>query len=83
MKNTIIMVFERFKTKECFDIEVPIDITANELLYGLNQGLNLGLNLEESSQCYLCTENPIALLKGNVTLADFNLHDGTKICFNK
>ena len=36
MKNSIIMVFNRKKTQECFDIEVPLNITANELIYGLN-----------------------------------------------
>lgn len=83
MDDSIIMVFEREKTKECFDIEVPLDITANELLLGLNKGLGLGLNLEDSTQCYLCTENPIALIKGNTLLKDYNLHNGTKIRFEK
>lgn len=83
MRNKIILIFERSRTGEVYDLEVPLHITANELLYGLNQGLHLGLNLEDSTQCYLCTENPIALLKGNTELADFNLHDGTRICFNK
>lgn len=83
MNNKIIMVFERKKPGESYDLEVPVNITANELLYGLNKGLNLGLDLEDSKQCYLCTENPIALLKGNVELSEFCLHNGTKICFNK
>lgn len=81
MNETVIMIFER--GSECFDIEVPLDITANELLYGLNQGLRLGINLEDPTQCYLCTENPIALLKGNTLLSEYGLHDGTRICFNK
>lgn len=80
MSNTIIMIFE--KNDESFDIEVPLDITANELLYGLNEGLHLGINLEDSTQCYLCTENPIALLKGNVLLSEYGLHNGTRICYN-
>ncbi|MBO4346388.1 MAG: hypothetical protein J5840_01970 [Lachnospiraceae bacterium] len=83
MEDTIIMVFERAKTKEKIDIEVPLDITANDLLNGLNTGLKLGLNLEDSSQCYLCTENPIALIKGNTMLRDYNLHNGTIIRFDK
>lgn len=81
MSNTAIMIFEN--NNEAFDIEVPLDITANELLYGLNQGLHLGMNLEDAKQCYLCSENPIALLKGNTPLSDYGLHDGTRICFNK
>lgn len=83
MKEKVILQFEREKTGECFDIEVPLDITANELLYSLNQGLHLGLNLSDMSQCYLTTENPIALLKGDVLLEKFNIHDGTRICFNR
>ncbi|MBQ8904268.1 MAG: hypothetical protein IJY73_08300 [Oscillospiraceae bacterium] len=77
------MVFNRKKTQECFDIEVPLNITANELIYGLNVGLKLGLDLRDAENCYLCTENPIALLKGNKSLENFGLHDGTKIFFNK
>ena len=83
MRNNVVMIFERRKTNECFDIEVPLNITANELIYGLNTGLKLGLDLRDANNCYLCTENPIALLKGNVALEKFGIHDGTKICFNK
>ena len=43
--SNIVMIFER--ENESFDIEVPLDITANELLYGLNKGLNLGINMED------------------------------------
>ena len=45
MKKTIIMVFERKSKNLSIDIEVPLNISANELLYGLNQGLCLGLDL--------------------------------------
>ena len=47
------MIFER--ENESFDIEVPLDITANELLYGLNKGLNLGINMEEISKALATT----------------------------
>lgn len=83
MKENVILLFEREKTGESFDIEVPLKITANELLVALNRGLGLGLNLADVSQCYLTTENPIALLKGDVLLEEFGIHDGTKICFNR
>lgn len=83
MKEKVILQFEREKTGECIDIEVPLEITANELLYSLNQGLRLGIDLSDMSQCYLTTENPIALLKGDILLSDFGIHDGTKICFNR
>ncbi len=83
MKEKVILQFERERTGENYDIEVPLSITANELIRALNQGLRLGLDLSDVSQCYLTTENPIALLKGDVLLEEFNIHDGTKICFNR
>ena len=83
MEESVIMVFERAKTNEKIDIEVPLNITANELLNGLNTGLHLGLNLADSSECYLCTENPIALIKGNTPLSEYNLRNGTIIRFEK
>ena len=51
--SNIVMIFER--ENESFDIEVPLDITANELLYGLNKGLNLGINMEEISKALATT----------------------------
>jgi len=83
VKKTIIMVFERKSKNLSIDIEVPLNISANELLYGLNQGLCLGLDLSRPEDCYLVTENPIALLRGNKSLADYGLHDGTVIFFNR
>lgn len=83
MKNKIIMRYERQKTGDSFDLEVPLNITVNELLNALNQGLHLGINREDVSQCYLTTENPIALLKGDVLLEEYGLHDGTKLFFTR
>lgn len=83
MSETVMMVFERTKKNESFDIEVPLDITAEELLNGLNTGLRLGLNLSDPTQSYLISENPIALIKGNTLLKEFHLHDGTVLKMDK
>lgn len=83
MKGNVILQFEREKTGESIDLEVPLSITANELLYALNRGLHLGIDLSDASQCYLTTENPIKLLRGDVLLEEFGIHDGTRICFNR
>lgn len=83
MKETVILVFENQKNNTSFDIEVPLSITANELIYGLNKGLNLGIDLNNVSECYLCTEEPRTLLRGVATLEEFGLRDGCKICFQR
>lgn len=81
MKDKVIMVFEYTKQNKSFDIEVPLTITANELIYGLNKGLRLGIDINNVSECYLCTEEPRALLRGDITLDKFGLRDGTKISY--
>lgn len=83
MKEKIIVEFEWVKAKKCIDLEIPLDITANELLYGLNQGLHLGIHMEDLEQCYLSTENPIVLLQGDTLLSEYGLHNGTKIFFTR
>lgn len=79
MKNTIIVMLKNGDS--VIDVEVPKSITANELILGLNQGLGLGINVNDSRQCYLCSKNPRALIKGNKTLEDFGLRDGTMLIY--
>jgi uncharacterized ubiquitin-like protein YukD len=61
------------------DVDIPLDITVNELIIGLNEGFHLGLSTGDLSKCFLKTENPIALLKGNKTIAEYGLRNGTTI----
>lgn len=61
------------------DLDIPYDISANELIIALNESLNLGINTADLSRCHLKTENPIALLRGNKLLRDFRLREGTII----
>ncbi len=83
MKDKIIVEFVKTKTGESMDIEIPVTITANELIYALNKALHLGISMEDVSQGYLITENPIVLLKGDLLLEEYGLHDGTRIYFNR
>lgn len=78
-KNKIIMQFVNHRTGQEADIEVPVDITANDLIVGLNDAFQLGMDVDNLYQCCLSTENPIALVKGNRKLADFGLRNGTVI----
>ena len=68
-------------TQKNVDLEVPLSITANELIIGLNSAYRLGINTDDNKKLYLKAENPIALLKGSKTLRDFHLMNGTKIYF--
>lgn len=61
------------------DIAVPLEITANEFVVALNEAYKLGINTEDISKCYLRSENPIALLKGDTTLKKYGIHNGSII----
>lgn len=67
------------KTNEKIDIDIPLDITANELITGLNSGFSLDMDTGDLSLCFLRTENPVAFLRGNKTLAEYGLRNGTVI----
>ncbi len=82
-KNTAVIVFQIEKTKELHDIEVPLDITANELVHALNVTYDLGINEDDITQLYFKAENPIILLKGKRTLKEMGVHQATKVIFSE
>ncbi len=81
MREKIMIVFQRNDTGEVMDLEIPINISITELIFGLNIGLNLGIDMNNPAKCFLRSENPIALLKGEGLVEDYKLHDGSKIIF--
>ena len=78
-RERILAVLERHREGKRTDVDLPLNITANEAIIGLNQAFGLGMDTSDLSRCFLRTENPIALLKGNRTLEEFGLRDGTVI----
>lgn len=83
MENKAIIIFNITKRKFSVDLEVPLDISANELVVGLNTAYDLGIDVSDVKNCYLKAENPIALLKGNKQLLDYGVRNGTVINFTE
>ena len=81
MENKLIIRFKNVKQRQEFDIEVPNDITANELIYGLKKSFKLNIDMDDQAKCYMRAENPIALIKGEVVLSDLGLRDGSVVIF--
>lgn len=61
------------------DIDIPVDITCNELVIALNSSYGLNIDVSDISKCSLKCENPTALLKGVHTLREYGLHNGSMI----
>lgn len=78
-KETVTAIFMMHKRNQTVDIEIPLNVTANELVVGLNAAYDLGIEISNAKNCYLTAENPIALLKGNRLLSEFGLRNGTVI----
>lgn len=78
-----IIILRLHKQNKCMDLEIPLDITANELFHAINEGYKLGENEAQPENCYLQAENPIALLKGNRTLEEFGVRNATIIHYTR
>lgn len=81
--DTAIIVLKIPKQSVIADLEIPLDISANELVLALNMAYNLGIDTSNIKDCYLKAENPIALLKGNKTLSEFGLRNGSVINYTE
>jgi len=77
--DRIVAVFNNLKENVTVDIDIPLDITANELIIGLDSAFDLGMDISNISLCHLKTENPITLIRGNKTLREYGLWNGTII----
>lgn len=82
-RETAIVIFNIAKRNITVDLEIPLDISANELVSALNDAYNLNIDTSDMKNCYLKAENPIALLRGNKTLAEFGLRNGSIINYTE
>lgn len=78
-KETAVIEFCITRKKETYDLVVPLSITANELVSALNTAFDLQIDTADIKNCYLKAEKPIALLRGNKTLAEYGLRNGSVI----
>lgn len=81
MDEKVIVIFRMVREQREVDIEIPLSITANELIIALNEAYKLQINTENIFECYLKSENPVALLKGNRRLAEYGIREGSVIIF--
>ncbi len=82
-QETVIIILNMVKRQKTVDLEVPLNITANELVLALNKAYELGINTDDIKNCYLRAEKPIALLRGNRTLEEFGIRNGTIITYKE
>lgn len=79
--DTVAIEFQNKCTGEIYELEVPVEITANDLIQALNEAYHLQMDIDNMFSCSLVAENPIAFLKGNKRLSEFGVRNGTRIIF--
>ncbi len=77
--DKIIVRVNIHKTQRAIDVEVPVNITCNELVIALNSTYGLDYDTSDLSKCYLKCENPTAFIRGIHTLKDYGLRNGSII----
>lgn len=82
-KDKAIVIFNYIKKNKCVDLEVPLDITATDFVIALNTAYDLGIDTTNIKNCYLKAENPISLLRGNKTLAEYGIRNGSIINYTE
>ena len=82
-KDVATVVFHMTRRNQVRDIEIPLYITANELVVALNEAYELEIDTSNVKNCYLKAEKPLALLKGSKTLREFGIRNGTNIYYTE
>ena len=78
-----IVIFRRTKKNISVDLDIPLSISAQELVTALNEAYHLGIDLSDPKECWLTAEDPIALLRGGTALQEFGVRNGTTILFTR
>ena len=82
-RDRAIIIFHRTKKDISVDLDIPLYITACDLITALNEACHLGIDLSDPRECYLAAENPIALLQGEKTLKEYGIRNGSVILFTR
>jgi hypothetical protein len=77
-QNRAIITVNLLQTSQRHDLDVPLDISASELCDALFQRY-LPERHGDMRQYYLKAERPIALLRGERTLREYGVRDGSVI----
>ena len=77
MKKTAICILHPGGSSDPLDLEIPLNLPAEELIGALRRTFLPELREGEPESGFLRCENPIALLHGRRKLKDWGVRDGT------
>lgn len=78
-----IIILTNLNIQESVDLDIPLDISAQELLKALNSAFDLGIDVDKTRNCFIRAENPRVLLRGSKTLKQFGIRTGSVLYVGK
>lgn len=81
MNESAVIEFYNSMDASWKELLIPLFLSANELVQTLNKLYHLGINTEDVSDSYLAAENPIVFLRGNKSLKELGIHNGSRIIY--
>ncbi len=81
--ETAVVEFRNLNADFSEEIEIPLSITANDLLYALGMAYGLEVSGADLDNHYLYTDNPITFMRGNRTLKEYGLRNGSMIIYKR
>lgn len=82
MTDSVVVIFKNVEKNINVDLEVPLYITARELVICLNEAYELDIDINDIKKCYLKVDNPVMLLRGNMLLRDAGIRNGSVISYS-
>lgn len=77
MKKSIVVEFRWGNNSK--DIEVPLNITCDELIHALNYGIGLGIDERDTRSYSITSTNPRIYVGGSATIEEIGLLDGSTL----
>ena len=74
MKKSVVVEFRWGNNSK--DVEVPLNITCDELIHALNLGIGLGLDERNTASYRLTASNPPILIGGAKAIEEIGLLEG-------
>lgn len=68
-----------YDDRESEDLDIPLDISAIDLVIALNEIYLLGYDLEKINEYGIKVENPICLMKGSKFIREYGIMNGSII----
>ena len=79
MKDTAVVMVYIPERNIREDLEIPLNITANELIQAIASIYSLELRQNTLETYYLKADSPKCLIQGGETLKEFGIREGTEI----